>query len=57
MAESTQMVTFLLYIAKSLWAVFIMAIGLFAAFLTTLFLAEIFLDLVKDLIERIKKIK
>jgi hypothetical protein len=34
-----------------------MGIGLFAAFLTTLFLAEIFLDLVKDLIERIKKIK
>jgi hypothetical protein len=51
------MVIFLLYIAKSLWAAFIMGIGLFAAFLTTLFLAEIFLDLVKDMVERIKKNK
>jgi len=51
------MVIFLLYIAKSLWAAFIMGIGLFAAFLTALFVCEILLDLVKDLIERIKKNK
>jgi len=49
------MVTFLLYIGKLLWELFVVGIGLLAAYLTMLFLAGILWDLVKDIIERIKK--
>jgi len=49
------MVSFLLSIGKLLWELFVVGIGLLAAFLTILFLAGILLDLVKDIIERIKK--
>jgi len=49
------MVTSLSYIGKLLWELFVVGIGLLAAYLTILFLAGILLDLVKDIIERIKK--
>jgi uncharacterized membrane protein len=47
-AESTQMVSFLLYIGKLLWEAFILSIGLLAIFLTTIFMLGIFWDFVKD---------
>ena len=47
LAESTQMVNFLLYIGKLLWEAFILSIGLLAIFLTTIFLIGIFWDLAK----------
>jgi len=49
------MVISLLYIGKLLWELFVVGIGLLATFLTMVFLAGILLDLVKDIIERIKK--
>jgi len=49
------MVTSLLYIGKLLWELFVVGIGLLAGFLTILFVVGILWDLVKDIIERIKK--
>ena len=48
LAESTQMVDFLLYIGKILWEAFILSIALLAIFLTTIFMLGIFWDLAKD---------
>ena len=47
-AESTQMVAFLLYIGKLLWEAFILGIALLAIFLTTIFMLGIFWDFAKD---------
>ena len=49
------MVTSLSYIGKLLWELFVVGIGLLAGFLTILFVVGILWDLVKDIIERIKK--
>lgn len=54
-AESTQMVISLLSIGKILWELLVVGIGLLAGFLTILFVVGILWDLVKDIIERIKK--
>jgi len=54
-AKSTQMLISLSSIGKILWELFVVGIGLLATFLTIVFLAGILLDLVKDIIERIKK--
>ena len=54
-AKSTQMVIFLLYIGKILWELLVVGIGLLAGFLTILFVVGILWDLLKDIIERIKK--
>ena len=49
------MVNFLSYIVKTLWELFVVGIGLLAAFLTILFVFGILWDLGKDIVERIKK--
>jgi len=49
------MVTFLSSIGKVLWELFVVGIGCLSIFLTILFLADLFLDLVKDIWRRIKK--
>jgi len=49
------MVASLSYIGKLLWELFVVGIGLLAAYLTILFLVGILWDLVKDIIERIKR--
>jgi hypothetical protein len=56
-AESTQMVTFLLSIVKVLWDLFVIGIGCLSAYLLILFLSDLLWDFAKDIIERIKKNK
>ena len=49
------MVTFLLSIGRALWDLFVISIGCLSAYLTILFVSGLLWDLVKDIIERIKK--
>lgn len=55
LAESTQMVTFLLSIGKALWDLFVIGIGCLSVYLLIIFLSDLLWDLVKDIIERINK--
>jgi len=55
LAESTQMVSFLLSIVKALWDVFVIGLGCLSLYLTILFVSGVLWDLVKDILERIKK--
>lgn len=54
-AESTQMVTFLLSIVKVLWDLFVIGLGCLSLYLTILFVSGVLWDLAKDILERIKK--
>jgi hypothetical protein len=54
-AESPEMVSLLLSIGKGLWAFLVLGLGLLSVFLLVLFLGGFLVDLVKDIIERIKK--
>jgi len=49
------MVAFLLSIGKVLWDLFIIGLGCFSLYLTILFVSGLLWDLVKDILERIKK--
>jgi hypothetical protein len=55
LAESTQMVTFLLSIVKVLWDLFVIGLGCLSLYLTILFVSGVLWDLAKDILERIKK--
>jgi hypothetical protein len=55
LAESTQMVTFLSSIVKVLWDLFLIGLGCLSLYLTILYVSGALWDLVKDIIERIKK--
>ena len=55
LAESTQMLTFLSSIGKALWDLFIIGLGCLSLYLTILFVSGALWDLVKDIVERIKK--
>jgi hypothetical protein len=55
LAESTQMVTFLSFIGKVLWELFVVGIGCLSLYLTILFLSGMLWDLIKDIWRRIKK--
>lgn len=56
-AESTQMVAFLLSIVKLLWDLFVIGMACLSLYLTILYVSGALWDLVKDIIERIKKKK
>lgn len=55
LADCTQMVTFLSSIGKALWDLFIIGLGCLSLYLLIIFVSEALWDLVKDIIERIKK--
>jgi hypothetical protein len=55
LAESTQMVSFLLSIVKVLWDLFVIGLGCLSLYLTILFVSGVLWDLAKDILERIKK--
>jgi len=57
LAESTQMVTFLLSIVKLLWELFVIGMGFLSLYLLIIFVSGALWDLGKDIIERIKKKK
>ena len=51
------MVTFLSYIGKALWDLFLISLGCLSLYLTIIFVSGALWDLAKDTIERIKKKK
>ena len=55
MAESSEMVSLLLFIGNALWGFLVLGLGLLSAYLLVLFIGGFLVDLVKDIIERIKK--
>ena len=55
MAESPAMVSLLISIGKGLWAFLVLGLGLLSVFLLVLFLGGSLVDVIKDIIERIKK--
>jgi hypothetical protein len=54
-AESSEMVSLLVSIGKGLWAFLVLGLGLLSVFLLVLFLGGFLVDVIKDIIERIKK--
>ena len=54
-AESPAMVSLLISIGKGLWAFLVLGLGLLSVYLLVLFIGGFLVDLVKDIIERIKK--
>jgi hypothetical protein len=54
-AESPEMVSLLISIGKGLWAFLVLGLGLLSVFLLVLFLGGFLVDVIKDIIERIKK--
>ncbi len=49
------MVSLLLSIGNALWGFLVLGLGLFSVYLLVLFIGGFLVDLVKDIIERIKK--
>ena len=54
-AESPEMVSLLLSIGNALWGFLVLGLGLLSVYLLVLFLGGFLVDLLKDIIERIKK--
>ena len=54
-AESSEMVSLLLSIGNALWGFLVLGLGLLSVYLLVLFIGGFLVDLVKDIIERIKK--
>ena len=54
-AESSQMVSLLLSIGNALWGFLVLGLGLLSVYLLVLFIGGFLVDLLKDIIERIKK--